>query len=132
MIIKLLLVLKKSALVFAVIYTIVLSAACLMSLKDMPKVNVSNGDKIFHFGAYAVFVVLWYGAFIFNIKFEKMRALLSATVFAVVFGIVVEVLQGTMTDYRSMDIYDVIANTSGALLTALILWRINKIQVKKQ
>ncbi|SFC91240.1 VanZ like family protein [Algibacter lectus] len=125
-------VLKKSAIVLAVLYTVALTAACLMSLKDMPKVDVSNGDKIFHFGAYAAFTVLWYAAFIFNFKLEKMKALLYATVFAVVFGIVIEVLQDTMTDYRAMDIYDVVANSLGALLTALILWRINKLQVKKQ
>ncbi|MDO7136796.1 VanZ family protein [Algibacter lectus] len=124
--------LKKSAIVLAVLYTVALTAACLMSLKDMPKVDVSNGDKIFHFGAYAAFTVLWYAAFIFNFKLEKMKALLYATVFAVVFGIVIEVLQDTMTDYRAMDIYDVVANSLGALLTALILWRINKLQVKKQ
>jgi len=125
-------VLKKSAIVLAVLYTVALAAACLMSLKDMPKVNVSNGDKIFHFGAYVVFTILWYAAFLFNFKLEKMKALLFATVFAVVFGIVIEVLQDTMTDYRAMDIYDVVANSLGALLTALILWRINKLQVKKQ
>ncbi|MWW24731.1 VanZ family protein [Algibacter lectus] len=124
--------LKKSAIVLAVLYTVALTAACLMSLKDMPKVDVSNGDKIFHFGAYAAFTVLWYAAFIFNFKLEQMKALLYATVFAVVFGIVIEVLQDTMTDYRAMDIYDVVANSLGALLTALILWRINKLQVKKQ
>ena len=124
--------LKKSAIVLAVLYTVALTAACLMSLKDMPKVDVSNGDKIFHFGAYAAFTVLWYAAFIFNFKLGKMKALLYATVFAVVFGIVIELLQDTMTDYRAMDIYDVVANSLGALLTALILWRINKLQVKKQ
>ncbi|WP_405293816.1 VanZ family protein [Algibacter sp. Ld11] len=124
--------LKKSAIVLAVLYTVALVTVCLISLEDMPKVDVSNGDKIFHFGAYAVFTVLWYGAFMFNFKLEKMKALLYATIFAVLFGIVIEVLQDTMTDYRAMDIYDAVANSLGALLTALILWRINKLQVKKQ
>lgn len=122
--------LKKSALVFAIVYTVTLTLACLMSLEDMPKVDVSNGDKIFHFGAYAVFTILWYASFLFNFKLTKKKALLYSTVFAVTFGIVIEVLQDTMTDYRAMDIYDVIANSLGALLTALILSRINKMQVK--
>ena len=122
--------LKKSALVFAVLYTIVLTTACLMSLEDIPKINISNGDKIFHFGAYAVFTILWYYSLIFNLNFKKSKALLFATGLAVVFGIVIEVLQDSMTDYRAMDIYDVIANSLGALITALILARINKIQVK--
>jgi len=98
----------------------------------MPKVDVSNADKIFHLGAYAVFTLLWFSVLFYSFKLEKMKAILYATLFAIVFGIVIEVLQDTMTDYRAMDVYDVIANTSGALITALILWGINKIQVKKQ
>ena len=125
--------LKRIGIAFTVIYTVVLLAVCLMSLKNMPKVeSISNADKIFHFAAYAGFTLLWFSVFFNNLKLEKMKALLYATCFAVVFGIVVEVLQGTMTDYRSMDLYDIIANSSGALITALILWRISKIQVKKQ
>jgi len=123
-------VLKKWALVFAAIYTLALAYACLMSLESMPEIDVSFGDKIFHFGAYAAFTILWYAAFLFNFNLNKKKALWYSTLFAVVFGIVVEVLQDTMTDYRAMDVYDVIANTSGALLTALILSRINKMKVK--
>ncbi|WP_147678300.1 VanZ family protein [Algibacter pacificus] len=115
----------------AVLYTGILVVACLMSLKNIPDVHVSHADKIFHFGAYAVFIILWYTALIFNVKLKKMKALLYVTIFAVVFGIIIEVLQGTMTDNRAMDVYDVVANTSGAFIAAIILWRINKIQVKK-
>jgi VanZ family protein len=101
-----------------------------MSLEDLPKVNVSNVDKIFHFGAYAAFTILWYAGFLYSFSMNKNKALLYATGLAVIFGIVIEVLQDTMTDYRAMDVYDVIANTSGALLTALILSRIIKMKVK--
>ena len=123
--------LKKLALPTAILYTIVLTLACLMSLKNVPSLGVSFADKIYHFGAYAVFTTLWSAAFVFNIKLSTKKALIYACGFAIVFGVVIEVLQGTVTAYRSMDVYDIVANSLGALLTTLILWQINKMQVKK-
>jgi len=98
----------------------------------MPQVNVSSADKIFHLGAYAVFTLLWFSVFFYNLKWRIKKAILSATLFAVTFGIIIEVLQDVATDYRAMDVYDVMANTTGALIMALILWQINKIQVKNR
>lgn len=54
-----------------------------------------------------------------------------AFVISVVFGIVVEVLQGTVTSYRSLDVYDMLANTFGALLATGVLVINNFKRIKK-
>ena len=53
-----------------------------------------------------------------------------AVVFAILFGIVIEVLQDTMTATRDLEVYDAIANTLGALVAALIIRIKNSLYVK--
>lgn len=96
----------------------------------MPEVDVNHGDKIFHFLAYAILSFLWYFVFYFKMSQTSKRAILYAVFLAVVFGIIIEVLQGTLTTYRAFDVYDAIANSLGALLTGIVLWVKAKLQVK--
>ncbi|MDO7173436.1 VanZ family protein [Mariniflexile sp. AS56] len=93
--------------------------------------GVSFGDKIFHFLAYTVLAFLWYSTFLNTFKLEDKKALSYAVLFSIAFGIIIEVLQGTVTASRSADVYDVMANTMGVFLTVLIVF-INKwITIKK-
>ncbi|NJX16067.1 VanZ family protein [Tamlana crocina] len=124
--------LKKLILLATILYTLALTLVCLIRLNNLPDVGVSFGDKIFHFLAYSVLTLLWFGTFLFYTSAGRSKAILYATVFAVIFGIIIEVLQDTMTDFRSLDIYDMIANSLGALLTAGTLWIKKTLQVKNQ
>ncbi|WP_406685023.1 VanZ family protein [Seonamhaeicola sp. MEBiC1930] len=102
----------------------------LIRLNNLPDIKLSFGDKIFHFGAYAVLTIFWFYSFIntFNFKFKK--ALVSALILSVIFGIVIEVLQGKMTDYRAFDVYDALANTLGALLATSVILLTKSFNVK--
>ena len=44
---------------------------------------------------------------------------------AIVFGIIIEVLQGVLTKNRQADVYDVIANSAGALFALIIIFWLN-------
>ena len=123
--------LKKLVLLAAIIYSVALTFVSLIRLTDVPDIGISFGDKIFHFLAYFVLAFLWFGAWSYNFSFKKRKAIIYASVFSVVFGIVIEVLQDTLTAYRALDIYDVIANTSGVLLAVLVIALKNNIGVKK-
>ncbi len=114
----------------ALAYAIALGTVSLITLKDLPDVQISFADKIFHFLAYSIFVVLWYFAFCYTFKFQKTKSILYAFVFAVLFGIIIEVLQDTMTASRALDVYDALANTLGALMSAIILWLTKSLRVK--
>ena len=122
--------LKRFALFLAVPYSLALLWASLMSLKDVPEVDIDHGDKIFHFLAYAILCLLWYFVFLFKLEQTSKRAVLNAILLAVVFGIIIEVLQGTLTVHRAFDVYDAIANSLGALLTGTVLWIRRNLQVK--
>ncbi len=125
-------VLKTLTLLATVLYTTALAVVCLIRLNNLPDVGFSFGDKVFHFLAYSVLTVLWFGTFLYYTAANRSKAILYALIFAVVFGIIIEVLQDTMTDFRSLDVYDMVANSLGALLTAGTLWLNRALRVKNQ
>lgn len=118
---------KKLALALTIGYTIFLTVLSLMSINKMPKLGSSFDDKIYHLGAYMLFTMLWYNYF--EKTDSKYKILFSAGI-AIVYGIIIEVLQGTFTTYRTEDIGDVIANTLGALLAAILILLYKKIKLK--
>ena len=127
MIIKLLSTLKKWALPLVVVYTIALSVGSLIKLNDIPSIGSSFDDKIYHFIAYFLFTILGYN----YCKVNKLNnpVLISAAV-VIIYGIIIEVMQYVMTTYRSLDAYDVLANSLGAAFAALILIYRNKLKLK--
>jgi VanZ family protein len=50
-----------------------------------------------------------------------MKALIYASVISVAFGIIIEVLQEILTETRSADLLDVLANSLGVLIAACSL-----------
>ncbi|SFC87803.1 VanZ like family protein [Algibacter pectinivorans] len=124
-------VLKKATFIIALVYALALAVVSLINLDGrLPDLEISFGDKIFHFLAYALFAVLWYFAWCFTFNFKKKKALIYAFIFAVLFGIIMEVLQGTFTASRALDVYDALANTLGALIAASVLWFKNQLHIK--
>lgn len=123
--------LKKLALFAAIIYSGALLFVSLIKLTNVPDVGVDFGDKIFHFLAYFVLAFLWFGAFLYHFNFNKRKAIIYASVFSILFGIIIEVLQDTLTDYRALDVYDVLANTSGVLLAVALIASKNNFGIKK-
>jgi VanZ family protein len=125
-------VLKKQVFLLTLIYTTALTVVCLIKINKLPSLGVSFTDKIYHFLAYTVLAFLWYSTFLFKFKFEKSKALIYASIFSIIFGIIIEVLQGVLTVYRAADFYDVVANTSGVLFVVIILLLKNRVSIKKQ
>tara|TARA_R110000868_G_scaffold3980_7_gene24258 strand:+ start:630 stop:1004 length:375 start_codon:yes stop_codon:yes gene_type:complete len=122
-------VLKKVTFLVALGYSVALGAVSLITL-DIPNVQISFADKIFHFLAYSLFTVLWYLAFFYTFSFKKRKSIIYAAVLAILFGIVIEVLQDTITTSRALDVYDALANTFGALVTTMIIGIKNSLYVK--
>ncbi|OIQ29447.1 MAG: hypothetical protein BM564_06930 [Bacteroidetes bacterium MedPE-SWsnd-G2] len=89
-----------------------LAIMSLINLGGVPSLGSSMDDKIYHFVAYALFTAIWYKAISrYNIN-HKYVVLISI---AIAFGMVIEVLQSVLTDYRVSDVYDILANTLGVL-----------------
>lgn len=114
----------------AISYTIALTIISLVHLGKLPSVGVSFGDKIFHFVVYSGLTIIWYVALTYKYKFPFVKALMNAFIFAISFGMIIEVLQGTLATGRSLDFYDALANSLGALFALILIIVLRKRQFK--
>ena len=119
--------LKRWSLPILLVYCIALTFGSLSNVGGIPKLGSSFDDKIYHFLAYAILTFLLYN-FIVTIS-AKSKLLLSASI-AVIYGIIIEGLQSILTDFRTPDYFDVIANTIGVLFTIALLILKNKLKLK--
>ncbi|TGV00900.1 VanZ family protein [Flavivirga rizhaonensis] len=122
--------LKKLTPIITIIYSLALITVSLIKLNNVPDIGISFGDKIFHFFAYFVLTILWFYTFLYAFKLKSKKAIVFAVVLSVFFGIIIEVLQGSITVSRSLDVYDAVANTLGALLASVVMWFKSNLSVK--
>jgi len=100
--------------VIAVAITI---AIIFLSLLKLPStgVDVKNIDKAYHSIAYFVLALTWLFSF-----YKKPNKKYIIVICCILFGIIIEVLQSTLTIYRTGDYKDVLANSLGVLLALFI------------
>lgn len=115
-----LLVHKKTILSLAVCWTVLIAVLCLVSFRKLPSIGVSGADKYVHVTFHFVFVSLWG----FYSKISRHEILISRilklVVVSTLYGVLIEILQETLTTTRHADIMDVLANFTGATLALLI------------
>ena len=105
--------LKGNILYIAVIITIIIAYLSLIKVGKQP-ISIKYLDKIEHSIAYFTLALSWLLALKNKVKIAII------IIGCVVYGILIEVLQGTITSYRTADFYDIIANTIGILIALLI------------
>jgi VanZ family protein len=118
--------LKNKVLIIAIFVTF---SILYLSLIKMPKYNIaiSYPDKWQHCFAYLVLTFFW--LFAFHKKERKYLIIFCC----ILFGILIEVLQYTITNHRTGDYLDAIANSCGVLFGFFIFNKVFKRkQVKKQ
>ncbi|PCH52017.1 MAG: hypothetical protein COC22_04760 [Flavobacteriaceae bacterium] len=76
--------------------------------------SVKYFDKFLHASAYFLLTLSWIFALKKNFKLKKKIRLVVVTIF--IYGIIIEVLQGTLTTYRQADLHDVFANLGGIFI----------------
>lgn len=123
---------KKIIILFlALAWTIVITVFSLITIgKIVDEVEVPFKDKIVHFLFYFVFVVLWYSYVKFKNIFKHSGLIVLVT--AIVFGIVIEICQSTLTVARKGDPIDVLANSIGAISGLIFIVNWNKFVTKKK
>ena len=81
-----------------------------MSLAPIPQpIGFEQGDKLEHFAAYGLLMAL------FGLAYVSRGARFAYAAGFILMGIALEFLQG-MTDYRTFDVFDMLANTIGVAL----------------
>ncbi|PJX22684.1 hypothetical protein CAP47_06545 [Psychroflexus sp. S27] len=96
-------------------------ALSLINISDLPKLKVKSADKLYHLIAYASLsfsVALHYRNYKEkNISLKDFSGIFFLTI---LFGIVIEVLQESLTTYRTFDYFDILANTLGSFIGLVI------------
>ena len=86
--------------------------------REVPSENMPHIDKVVHVSLFFLFTISSIVGFIkqFQLKWINRHACKFAIVFALVLGIVVEILQGAFVPLRAFDPMDMLANTAGVAL----------------
>jgi len=115
-------VLKKLYLFAAVSWTLIVFSLCLIDSTEIPQVSIVNLDKFVHAFFHFVFIILWFLCLKYQFKkTNSKKLLLVVLVLSVAYGISIEIAQLLFTETRSADIFDVLANFTGAILGAIVI-----------
>ena len=105
-----------NAIYFALLITIAIAFLSLLKL-SIPDVSIPSSDKLGHIIAYFFLTVSW--LYVFVQKQEFSRFAIYSIVGCFIYGIVIEVLQTTITSYRTASYLDILANSTGIILAVL-------------
>jgi VanZ family protein len=96
--------------------------ACLMPESKMPSMSffsrIPHFDKITHFGLYFIFALFLMSGFSRQYERTSTKAYTASFLLAFVFGCMIEFIQEKVG--RSYDIYDMIANTVGIVVSLFL------------
>lgn len=114
---------RRLFLLVAIVYTASLMVLSLIRTSKLEIPTFVNADKVFHFLAYCGLTLVWF-LYYYASKVEfrfRLKPILIICLCTLVFGIFIEVLQGTLTTYRSEDIFDALANSGGVFFAFLLI-----------
>ena len=118
---------KYLALSLLLLYFIFLTAISLINLGRLPSLGSSFDDKIFHFLSHVLFTFL---AFNYFTKIKVSKPILISALLPISYGIIIEWLQGILTNSRTTDVYDVFANILGTVFAVIILSTLKNVKLK--
>ena len=110
--------LEHNAITIAITLTLLIIYLSLAPTSDVMALDVS--DKTLHAFAYFGLTSSWF--FAIKSSHSRLKTKISIGFLVLLLSISLEFLQGSLTDYRTADFYDIIANTFGIII-ALVSFR---------
>jgi VanZ family protein len=110
--------LEDNAILIAIFFTISITIGSLVKSDVIALEIVSISDKTIHFIAYFFLMLSWLYVFFKKKSFSKNVKFIF--IGCIVFGIIIEILQGVTTTYRTLSFLDVAANTLGVLFASTV------------
>ncbi len=107
----------KPLLGIAITYTLLITAALLTPITGAPKIEIPFADKIVHLTINAGLFVVW-ASYVFSGKTKTTKTYTLPLLFVctLLYGILIEVVQGSFIPTRGADFFDVVANVCGLIL----------------
>jgi VanZ family protein len=102
--------LQASTFLIAIAITICIAYLSLIKTTNFPVIAISNIDKFYHLIAYFVLTFSWL------LTLKKSKYKYKVLIACVLYGIILEVFQTTLTEYRAGEMLDFLANTLGGLI----------------
>jgi VanZ family protein len=114
-------VLKHKYLILLTIWLIIITALGLVELDVSNVPKVKGLDKLVHITFHFFLTILLLLHQIYERKKWKGKQLLiNCFIFSLSYGIIIEILQNLITQKRSADLLDVLANMTGSIVSILI------------
>ena len=110
--------LEDNAIYIAIFFTISITIGSLVKSDFIVVKSISVSDKTYHLIAYFLLMLSW--LYVFCKKETLQRNVKYIILGCIIFGIIIEILQGVITSYRTASYLDIVANTIGVLLAAVI------------
>ncbi|MBR4841831.1 MAG: VanZ family protein [Bacteroidaceae bacterium] len=116
--------------------TLITAVIVFLSLFNPPHTqldNVTNIDKLAHFGMYAGLEFFIWIEFLRDKQVKpRLSGFLIMLFFPILLGVLMEIAQSAFTDYRSFEWADMIADSAGAMVCALgCLLFVNRVSGKR-
>lgn len=107
----------KPLLGIAITYTLLITAALLTPITGAPKIEIPFADKMVHLIINAGLFVVW-ASYVFSGKTKTTKTYTLPLLFVctLLYGILIEVVQGSFIPTRGADFFDVVANVCGLIL----------------
>lgn len=110
----------------ALFWMAIVTFLCLINSNELPKVEITNYDKLGHITFHFGITFLWFLYFRLQRSNADRKALLKAFLVSFVYGVCIEISQGLFTDTRNADVFDVFANMTGSVIAVILCFFINK------
>jgi VanZ family protein len=106
----------------AIFLTLIIGWGSLATIGDSIPSTISVSDKAIHVFAYFLLTLSW--LFSYKKESEKLKISIIIPVIVFIYGILIEVLQGAVTENRQPEAYDLLANLIGIILAITIFKKV--------
>lgn len=101
----------------SIVWTLCILIGCLLPGRDLPEVTFKISDKAIHFVIYFLLSVFTYYGWMKQNTYQSLHrnTILKIVLLTSSYGFIVEILQHILTTDRHFDLYDALANSTGAI-----------------
>lgn len=121
---------------WAGLWALIILVLCGIPGRDIPHISfleLLSFDKFVHAGIFFILILLTIRGFVVQTQFNnlKLKAKRYAFIMCVLYGALLEIMQGLVFIERSADIYDFIANSTGCVIGLLLYKKTEQLFLSK-